>query len=703
MLFALGLALAWAVVGRPSFAEEAPIRLPAAALEHLRDGSKPYKDDVGRAVTKALEPILLPVFEDLFAAEGADLRIPVMGVGRDEGGGTLIHALCYAQKEAGPHAPWSASVFLRVDEAAGAEVAKYYRAWHEKLERNAPAPTRRAMGARTAFADHSFNFSSAFRLYRWFADDDHMMIVMMAEKALDAWPMAERLDKLLAKHGIYDLRRRLVGAAAPLTEGLNLRTVSMWDANPLYLGGVPVEQLADPGRLVAALTETRLGVAADGVSAVVLRLDLSAPGVARLSVEDDQRPFDDGQVSMLFAGRTVELQGDRGPLHAAFALYRPPRSFEEPRGRLEDGEEPAPAPAPRPRLGDVVAWRAARLTLALGANAGALAPLPAGLDVPLVRPPTLLVHGTFDDAVECWERSAGEGPAEPSAGSVSMAGALRREGHAVFLVDFRETNGSDHGRPADSGFTSNARTLWSAPGGAFDALRTYRQGLRVAAAQVDVVGHSLGGLVARLWASQEYNPPRGGGEPVFDRERSAGFLRPDNFGRGDIHRLVTIATPHQGSDFADLALALEEMPAPLRTAMDKLLWRAHDDRPEAKWLLERAAIQWLRLAEGYGVSPVVRDQRAFLPESPNEALRRLGPTPVPSHAVVCAAAVPDVERFGATYKMPLRAAAWWMLNARPVELGRFLERRGQGSEVARLYGEAEDAAGVGGGRGGRES
>ena len=63
----------------------------------------------------------------------------------------------------------------------------------------------------------------------------------------------------------------------------------------------------------------------------------------------------------------------------------------------------------------------------------------------------------------------------------------------------------------------------------------------IAVAQVDVVAHSLGGLIARSRVAQTAN----------DRA----YLRRDNFGRGDFHKLITIGTPHRGTPVANFLIA----------------------------------------------------------------------------------------------------------------------------------------------------
>ena len=74
-------------------------------------------------------------------------------------------------------------------------------------------------------------------------------------------------------------------------------------------------------------------------------------------------------------------------------------------------------------------------------------------------------------------------------------------------------------------------------GGISQALRFYRDELDLASTQAIVVGHSMGGLLARVWASKAYNPT---------------YRRPENFNQGDIDLLLTLNTPHHGSELVEL-------------------------------------------------------------------------------------------------------------------------------------------------------
>src|SRR5262249_27112810 len=94
---------------------------------------------------------------------------------------------------------------------------------------------------------------------------------------------------------------------------------------------------------------------------------------------------------------------------------------------------------------------------------------------------------------------------------------------------------------SDLGFDYNAPIVYSQLNDLLASFRTggeYATGLPVAAAQADVVAHSMGGVITR---SMPFLIP--------------GFYSPVNYLRGVVHKLITIGTPHLGSPLAIDVLA----------------------------------------------------------------------------------------------------------------------------------------------------
>jgi hypothetical protein len=123
-----------------------------------------------------------------------------------------------------------------------------------------------------------------------------------------------------------------------------------------------------------------------------------------------------------------------------------------------------------------------------------------------------------------------------------------------------------------------------------------RQDHGAAVTQVDVVGHSMGGLVAR--ARIKY-------DGWF-------YSAPSNLGKGDIHKIVTIGTPHQGTPFGDLLAqnqcrTLTPFGPTLATVLSTF---------------------------GFPIGPAI-----FGFQTTSEPIANIGETPVPAHAVVGVAPV----------------------------------------------------------------
>ncbi len=383
---------------------------------------------------------------------------------------------------------------------------------------------------------------------------------------------------------------RAGGQAASLSEP----EITLHDANPRFTGGQYLGQW-DAQRL-ATVAAPREGAATDGVSRLLVRVEVS--GAGRVEVELINARPENGSLRSLSGTEAVRV-GDR---YLAFALYTPPSTF-------------GPGSEAEGSWHDEVDFRGVGILARHRRTDGTEAE--AGSAIILTRPPLVLVHGTFDNPVAAWRTESDLGPAPVEAFSAA--------GFRPFTVDYSGSSAAPTdartGRgvrpdeswlnPGESSFRSNRRVVLENPDGILDALAHYRDQLGIAAARADVVGHSLGGTLGRVLASSNYNPD---------------YRTAENFNQGWINRLVTVNTPHHGT----------ELPAMLSFFADAQ-WR--EGRSWTEWFLTfgiRLAAWW----EGRSASAAnaVRDQ---LPLS--KALQDIDSTPVPAHAVV---GTMDMSRLG---------------------------------------------------------
>ncbi|MFQ5658656.1 MAG: SBBP repeat-containing protein, partial [Candidatus Methylomirabilales bacterium] len=242
------------------------------------------------------------------------------------------------------------------------------------------------------------------------------------------------------------------------------------------------------------------GVAADGVARVVVRVTTPGPGTVELSLVDEAGMPLASLEEAGFLAQLGEAVGsdtifvptvdvpNKGPM--AFAVYQAPSRFARAASAADFNEKERQ-----------VSFRV-RFTPQTGAVAeGSTCP------IKIARPPVVLVHGLwgFEDS---WDRF------DPL--NTDQRFFIRK-------VDYSETNAA--------GFALNTPIVGEQITKIIND--EYKIAERVAAVQADVVTHSMGGLLVRRL-------------PVLGN----GFFRDDNFEQGDVHRLITIATPHFGSPLA---------------------------------------------------------------------------------------------------------------------------------------------------------
>ena len=227
------------------------------------------------------------------------------------------------------------------------------------------------------------------------------------------------------------------------------------------------------------------GVASDGVNPLLLRTVSGLAGTACFEIISAPT-LDQGTVLT-----PLTVTSNVAPLNYGFSYYTPPAFY-----------------------GDATESRTVQVEYSFTPNIGNgnTSKLKATLTV--VRPPVVLVHGVWSN------------------GNAWNGDFLRNDAN-------RTAQAADYAATNAASFTTNATRVKTAVA---QALTTMRK-KSYAATQVDVTGHSMGGLLTRLYSDAN------------------DYKRPDNLNKGDVHRLVTLDTPHLGSGFANLLVSLHNVSA----------------------------------------------------------------------------------------------------------------------------------------------
>jgi pimeloyl-ACP methyl ester carboxylesterase len=256
------------------------------------------------------------------------------------------------------------------------------------------------------------------------------------------------------------------------------------------------------------------GVAAEGSAEVVVRIPASQEGVGlTITVFADSGAAssstdDDGGLVAL-GGNAGAVASDldvtavstpEGPM--AFAIYRAPRDFS--RGAQDDGADQR------------------QITLRVMGDGGST----SQTAVLVVRPPVVLVHGLWDSE-GAWD---GFTPLVSDSRffirRASFSGAV--DGITASLPAY-DTSKLANVHENALGFAYNSSSVLTQ---LRNFIVDFCQGENVAAVQADVIGHSMGGDIARTMVL------------------APSFLSNDSYDRGPIHKLITIGTPHLGTPLA---------------------------------------------------------------------------------------------------------------------------------------------------------
>ncbi len=152
-------------------------------------------------------------------------------------------------------------------------------------------------------------------------------------------------------------------------------------------------------------------------------------------------------------------------------------------------------------------------------------------DIKLDRPPLLLIHGLWAGP------SMWTGGDDGSGYNFFTNLTSQINGLQVYKVDYSNQNSYSLATNSDVPYScSYVNQDTNVKSDNIKDIKAKFKAKQIAITQVDIVGHSMGGLLARIWA----------------KPTPEAYIRDDNFRVGDIHELITLDSPHYGSFLADL-------------------------------------------------------------------------------------------------------------------------------------------------------
>ena len=275
---------------------------------------------------------------------------------------------------------------------------------------------------------------------------------------------------------------------------------SLLDPNPSLLdeNGNLVNDISN----AATITIYRNGTIADGISKLILLIDSNIPlqfSINRTMPDDLTNgmlsSLGQSNVNNLSSTNVVNPHNISNGKSVVAAVYTPPDSFNQ----------------------DKRDHRTISVNVNVSnANDGDTRTLHK-VPIQLHRPPVVLIHGVWTDSDATWGKS-------------KFKEKLENNGYKVFLADYAAHNAETFHPYAIPGIGNHG--IDSLRKEIAKASNSYHN-QSIAAAQVDVIAHSMGGLMARGFVQQ----------PDYKRK--------ENFMKGSIHRLITIGTPHFGGHLSE--------------------------------------------------------------------------------------------------------------------------------------------------------
>ena len=262
-----------------------------------------------------------------------------------------------------------------------------------------------------------------------------------------------------------------------------------------FSGGTE-EVLSDTEKLATISGVSVEGIAADGAARLLFRLNVSEPREVTFSIEGGTGDFRyDGILRSIDGQEGREIRVNTAATskgEKAFVIYQAPATFVRP-GHAEDSRS-----AERMIGFKVVSDKSPAFEITKGKM--------------IIKPPVILIHGIWGKGSDL----------------TALQNFLKSNySPYIFILDYEPTN--------DRHFSENVPRVPSR----IREIRKDAYNRGIAVARFDVVGHSMGGLLARIWSNSGYGVYKNG----------------TNFYQGDINRLITIDSPHYGSFFADAGIA----------------------------------------------------------------------------------------------------------------------------------------------------
>lgn len=247
------------------------------------------------------------------------------------------------------------------------------------------------------------------------------------------------------------------------------------------------------------------GVAADGVAQILVRIPACQSGEQEkiTILNDSGNPSgssdEDGALGTpgpIFGGSVTlavaATTDDKNPM--SFVAYMAPPNFVRPADSVNPNARSDPDSLQR--------------SITLQIHIPSLPGKPITKQIIIVRPRLVLIHGIWSSR-NAWNNF--------------LPGLAK---FRPYPLDYSQTSAR--------GVHENAILLLPQLA---DSIQSFGTAFNVAAVQADLVAHSIGGLITREFT------------------QLAGFAVAETYGRGYVHKLITIDTPYQGSPFANRLLA----------------------------------------------------------------------------------------------------------------------------------------------------